>query len=238
MNSRIIFALGLILAFSVLPATLSPVHAQQFGTMNVAIAGPGKIYWKGINNGATINAGWVNASGSITLPPGTMITFLPFPLTGHHFTNWIVNGYDQGPDNPFVLIMGQGASGSVIANFDGTLVKNVDGTYGNLTITSPVQTPAVLAPPVQYATFQINVHGSGTVYWSTNYGSSTESGSTNSAYSILVPYGATITFSATPTNGNAFSNWNVNSAYAGSTNPYVITNINTLSPSTVTAVFA
>jgi len=239
LNSRIIFALSLILAVTVLPATLLPVHAQEVGTMNVAIAGPGQVYWKGTNNGATINEGWVSASGStITLPPGTMITFLEFHSTGHYFTNWIVNGYDQGSDSPFVLIMGQGASGSVTANFDGTLVKNAEGTYTNPTITSPVQTPAVFAPPVQYATFQINVQGSGTVLWTTSYGSSTESGSTNSAYSILVPYGATITFSATPTSGNAFSNWNVNAAYAGSTNLYVITNINTLSPSTVTAVFA
>jgi hypothetical protein len=205
--------------------------------MNVAIAGSGTVYWKGVYNGATYNSGWVNDSSSITLPQGTVVTFIPEPFIGHRFTNWVVNGYDQGSDVPFVFYTGAGASGPVIANFDGTLVKSADGLYTNPTITNPVQTPAALTPPLQYTTVQINVQGSGTVYWSTSYGSSTESGSTNAGYSILVPYGATVTFTATPTSGNAFSNWNVNSANVGSTNPYMISNTNTTPTSTVTAVF-
>ena len=235
--SRIVFALALLSAVAVLPTTLSPVHALQLGTMNVAVAGPGTVYWKGVYNGATYNSGWVTSSSSITLPQGTMVTFTPEPLAGHQFTNWVVNGYDQGTDIPFVFYTGLGTSGPVIANFDGTLVKNVNGLYTNPSITNPVQTPAILAPPAQYSTVQVNVQGSGTVYWSTTYGSSAEAGSTNGGYSILVPYGATVTFTATPTSGNAFSNWNVNSANAGSTNPYVISNTDTSPTSTVTAVF-
>jgi len=225
-----------ILAIAVLPTTLAPVHALQFGTMNVAIAGPGSVYWKGVYNGVTYNSGWVTDSSSITLPQGTMVTFIPEPSTGHHFTNWVVNGYDQGTDIPFVFYTGPGASGSVIANFDGTLIKNADGVYTNL-ITTPVQTPTVLSPPLQLNTVQINVQGSGTVYWSTSYGSSTDSGSTNAAYSILVPYGATVTFTAAPASGNIFNNWNINSANAGPTNPYVISSTNTTPTSTVTAIF-
>ena len=237
-SGRIVFALILISAVAVLPTTLAPVRALQLGTMSVAIAGPGTVYWKGVYNGATYNSGWVSDSSSITLPQGTMVTFIPEPLTGHHFTNWVVNGYDQGSDIPFVEISsGPGASGSVIANFDGTLVKNADGTYPNLASANPTQTPATLTPPPQYNTVQINVQGSGTVYWSTSYGSSTESGSTNAGYSILVPYGASVTFTATPASGNAFSNWNVNAANVGSTNPYVVSNTNTMPASTVTAVF-
>jgi len=195
---------------------------------------------KGVYNGVTYSSGWVNGVSSISLPQGTMITFIPEPLTGQSFTNWIVNGYDEGSNNPFVLFMGPGASQSVIANFDGTLVKNAEGTYPTLLTTNPGQTPAVLSPPVpplQYSTVQINVQGAGTVYWSTSYGSSTESGSTNAGYSILVPYGATVTFTATGASGNVFSNWNVNSANVGSSDPYVITNTNTTPLSTVTAIF-
>ena len=166
-----------------------------------------------------------------------MVTFIPEPLNGHHFTNWIVNGFDQGSNVPFVWF--SGGSENVIANFDGTLVKNPDGTYPNLATltTQPVQTPATLAPPSQYSTIQINVQGSGTVYWSTSYGSSTESGSTNVGYSILLPYGAMVTFTATPTNGNAFSNWNVNSVNVGSTNPYMFTSTYATPNAIVTAVF-
>ena len=237
-SERIFVALVLTLAVAFLPTTLAPVHAIQYGTMNVAVAGSGSVYWKGVYNGATYNSGWVTGSSSITLPQSTMVTFIPEPLTGHQFTNWVVNGYDQGTDIPFVMYStGPGATGTVIANFDGTLVKNADGTYNTVAVTSPVQIPAALVPPVQFNTVQINVQGSGTVYWSTSYGSSSESGSTNAGYSILVPYGATVTFTATPTSGNAFSNWNVNSADAGSTNPYVISNTNTTPTSTITAVF-
>ena len=237
-SGRIVFALVLIAAVALLPTTLAPVRALQSGTMNVAVAGPGTVYWKGVYNGATYNSGWVNSSSSITLPQGTMITFIPEPLTGHHFTNWVVGGYDQGSDVPFVMISsGPGATGNVIANFDGTLIKNIDGTYTNPTITSTPQTPAALVPPAQYNTVEINVQGSGAVNWSTNYGSTTEAGTTTGSYQILVPYGATLTFTATPASGNAFSNWNVNSANAGSTNPYVISNTNTTPTSTVTAVF-
>ncbi|HUK51641.1 MAG TPA: hypothetical protein VLV18_11435 [Terriglobales bacterium] len=236
-SATFVFALVLILAGAILPTTLAPVHAQAFGVMNISVAGPGQIYWKGLYNGATYNSGWVSNSVSVTLPQGTMVTFISEPLTGHQFTNWILNGYDQGSDNPFVLYSaGPGGSQSVIANFDGTLVKNIDGLYTNPTITNPA-TPAVLSPPSQYTTIQVTVQGSGMVYWSTSYGSSTESGSTNSGYSILVPYGATVTFTATPSGGNAFNNWNVNSANVGSTNPYVISNTNAQPSSTVTAVF-
>ena len=234
-TDRIVFALALILAVATLPTALAPVHALQLGTMNLAVAGPGSVYYNGVFNGATYSSGWVTGSSSVTLPQGTMVTFTPEAPNGHQFTNWIVNGYDQGSNVPFVLFTG--SSLSVIANFDNTLVKNADGTYTNLQITNPVQTPATLAPPPQYGTFQINVQGSGTVYWTTSYGSSTESGSTNVGYSILVPYGATIAFTATPGSGSGFSNWDVNGANIGSTNPYVITNAYATATSTVTAVF-
>jgi len=234
-SDRIAFTLVLIAVVAILPTTLAPVHALQLGTMNIAVAGPGTVYWQGVYNGATYSSGWVTDSSSVTLPQGTMITFTPEPLNGHQFTNWIVNGYDQGSNTPFVLF--SGSSGSVIANFDDTLVKNVDGVYPSLQTTTPVQTPAVLAPPSQYGTLQISVQGSGTVYWTTSYGSSTESGSTSAGYSILVPYGATITFTATQGSGSVFSNWDVNSANVGSTNPYVISNAYPAPTSTVTAVF-
>ena len=234
-SDRIVVALVLIAAVAVVPTAVAPVHALQLGTMNFAVAGPGTVYWQGVYNGVAYSSGWVTDSSSATLPQGTMITFTPEPLNGHQFTNWIVNGYDQGSNIPFVLL--SGSSGSVIANFDNTLVKNVDGFYPSLQTTTPVQTPAVLAPPPQYDTFQINVQGSGTVYWTTSYGSSTESGSTSVGYSILVPYGATITFTATPGSGSAFSSWNVNSANVGSTNPYVISNTYAAPPSMVTAAF-
>ena len=235
-SDRIVFALVLSLAaLAVLPTTLAPVHALQLGAMNLAVAGPGSVYWNGVYNGVTYSSGWVTDSSSVTLPQGTMVTFTPEAANGHQFTNWIVNEYDQGSNIPFVLFTG--SSVNVIANFDHTLVKNADGTYTNLQITNPVQTPATLAPPPQYGTFQINVQGSGTVYWTTSYGSSTESGSTDVGYSILVPYGATITFTATPAGGNSFSNWNMNSANVGSTNPYVISNAYATPTSAVTAVF-
>ena len=237
-SERIIIALVLTLALAILPTTLAPVHAIQFGTMNVAVAGSGSVYWKGVYNGATYNSGWVHDFSSITLPQGTIVTFIPEPLTGHHFTSWVVNGYGQGSAIPFVMFSaGPGVFGSVIANFDGTLVKNADGVYTNATLTNAVQTPAPLTPPFQYGTIQINVQGSGTVYWSTSYGSSTESGSTSVGYSILIPYGATVTFTATPARGNTFSDWNVNSSKVVSTNPYVISNTNTTPTSTVTAAF-
>jgi hypothetical protein len=234
-SDRIVFALVLIAVVAILSTTLAPAHALQLGTMNIAVAGPGTVYWQGVYNGIAYSSGWVTDFSSVTLPQGTMITFTPEPLNGHQFTNWIVNGYDQGSNTPFVLL--SGSSGSVIANFDDTLVKNVDGLYPSLQTTTPVQTPAVLAPPPQYGTFQINVQGSGTVYWTTTYGSSTESGSTSVGYPILVPYGATITFTATPGSGSVFSNWDVNSASVGSTNPYVISNAYATSTSMVTAVF-
>ncbi len=234
-SDRIVFALALIAVVAILSTTLAPAHALQLGTMNFAVAGPGTVYWQGVYNGVTYSSGWVTDSSSVTLPQGTMITFTPQPLNGQQFTNWIVNGYDQGSNTPFVLF--SGSSGSVIANFDNTLVKNVDGLYPSLQTTTPVQTPAVLAPPLQYGTFQINVQGSGTVYWTTSYGSSTESGSTSVGYSILVPYGATITLTATPGSGSAFSNWDVNSANVGSTNPYVISNAYATPTSMVTAAF-
>jgi len=237
-SCRIVLALVVISALALLPTTLTPIHAQAVGTMNISIAGPGTIYWKGVYNGITYGSGWVTSTSpsSVTLPQGTMMTFIAEPLPGHHFTNWVVNGYDQGSTSPFVLFSASpGASGNVIANFDQTLIKNVDGVYTNPAITSPAQTPAVLAPAVQYGTVQINVQGSGTVYWSTTYGSSSESGSTNVGYSILVPYGATVIFTATPGSGNTFTNWSVNSANAGSTNPYTMSS--TTPASTVTAIF-
>jgi hypothetical protein len=238
MKAAFVAALALISALCVLSTTLSSVHALQFGTMNVVIAGPGTVYWKGVYNGATYNSGWVNDFSSITLPQGTMVTFIPEPLSGHQFTNWVVNGYGQGSANPFVMFSaGPSVLGSVIANFDGTLVKNPDGIYANATLTTPVQTLAPPSPPFQNSTVQINVQGSGRVYWSTSYGSSTESGSTNTGYPILIPYGATVTFTATPASGNAFSDWNVNSSNVVSTNPYVISNTNTTPTSTITAVF-
>jgi len=238
MKSRtFVFALVLILAGAILPTIFAPVHALAFGNMNISVAGPGQIYWKGLYNNAVYDSGWVSNSASVTLPQGTQVTFISEPATGHQFTNWIVNGYDQGSDTPFVLYSaGPGGVQSVIANFDGTLVKNANGLYTNPQITSPT-TPAVLSPPSQYSTIQVSVQGSGTIYWSTSYGTTSESGSTNSGYSILVPYGATITFTATPSGGNAFSNWNLNSANVGSTNPYVISNTNGAPSSTVTAVF-
>jgi len=237
-SSRIGLALVLISAVALLPSTLAIVHAQQVGTMTIGVAGPGTVYWKGTYNGVTQGSGWVTSSSSITLPQGTMVTIIAEPLAGHQFTNWVVNGYDQGSTSPFVLFSAgpAGGSGTIIANFDNTLVKNVNGIYTNPAITSPVQTPAALIPPAQFSTAQIYVQGTGTVYWSTSYGSSAESGSTNVGYSILVPYGATITFTASPGSGNVFTNWNVNSTNVGSTNPYVISNTNT-TPSTITATF-
>ena len=236
-TGKLVLALVLFLAVAVLPTGLVPVHALQFGTVTVAVAGPGTVYWKGVYNGAIYDSGWVNNSSSITLPQGTMVTFTPQPLTGHEFTNWVVNGYDQGSDIPYVSFTGPGpsASGTVIANFDGTLIKNPDGIYTNLTLANSVKIPAALIPPSEYSTIQIGVQGSGTVYWSTSYGSSTESGSTSAGYTILVPSGATVTFTATAKSGKAFINWNVNSANVVSTNPYTISY--TTPTSTVTAVF-
>jgi hypothetical protein len=237
-NLRIIFALVVLILMPVIvsSAILAPVHALQFNTLNVAIAGPGKVYWKSVYAGATYNSGWVNDSSAITLPQGAMITFIPEPLSGHHFTNWIINGYDQGSDSPFVLFgTGPNTSENLVANFDGTMIKNANGIYTNPSITSPISTPAILSPPVQYNTVQINVQGSGTINWSTSYGTSSESGSTNTGYTILVPYGATVTFTATPTSANGFNYWNVDSANLGSTNPYVMQS--TTSTSTITGIF-
>ena len=227
-SGRLVFALALVLAVAVLPTTL----ALPFGTMTVAVAGPGIVYWRGVYNGVLYDSGLVNNSSSITLPIGTMVTFTPEPLTGNQFTNWVVNGYGQGSEIPFVSFTG--ASGVVIANFDGTLVENPDGTYANA---NPVQVPAALTPTQRYSTVRINVQGSGIVYWSTYYGSSYESGSTSVGYSILVPYGAMATFTATPTSGNSFGGWNVNSASVVSTNPYTISNTYTMPTATLTAVF-
>jgi len=235
MNSRLVLALVLILTAAVLPTMFVPVHALQFGTVTVAIAGPGTVYWRGVYNGAIYNSGWANDFSSITLPQGTMMTFIPEPLIGHQFTNWVVNGYDQGSNIPFVLF--SAGSGTVIANFDGTLIENPDGIYTNLTLANPVQIPAALTPPSQFSSIQINIQGSGTVYWSTSYESSTQSGSTNADYSILVPYGATVTFTSAPTSGSDFIDWNVNSAYVVSTNPYTITYTYMPPTSTVTAIF-
>jgi hypothetical protein len=106
-----------------MPISLAHVHALLFGTMTVAIAGPGTIYWTGVYDGTTYDSGWVNDLSSITLPQGTMVTFIPEPLTGHHFTNWIVNGYDQGSEVPFVSFTS--SSGFVIADFDGTLIRTL-----------------------------------------------------------------------------------------------------------------
>jgi len=227
-SGRLVFALALILAVALLPTGL----ALPFGTMTLAVAGPGIVYWKGVDNGVLYNSGWVSNSSSITLPQGTMVFFTPEPLAGHHFTNWVVNGYGQGSEIPFVSFTG--ASGVVIANFDGILVENPDGTYPN---TTPVQVPAALTPPPRYITVRINVQGSGAVYWSASYESSYESGSTNVGYSILVPYGATVTFTAAPASGNAFGGWNVNSVSVVSTNPYTISNTYATPTATLTAVF-
>jgi len=226
-GDRLIFALVLTLAVALLPTGF----ALPFGTTTVAVAGPGTVYWEGVYNGVLYDSGWVNNSTSITLPQGTMVTFTPEPMTGHHFTNWVVNGYGQGSEIPFVSFTG--ASIVVIANFDGKLVENPDGTYANA---NPEQVPPALTPPTRYSTLRINIQGSGTVYWSTSYESSYESGSTKVGYSILVPYGATLTFVATPTSGNAFGDWNVNSASVVSTNPYTI-NTYTTQTATLTAVF-
>ena len=227
-SGRLVFALFLTLAVALLPTSL----ALPFGTMTVAVAGPGIAYWKGVYNGVLYDSGWVNNSSSITLPQGTMVTLTPEPLTGHRFTNWVVNGYGQGSEIPFVSFTG--ASVVVIANFDGTLVENPNGTYANAT---PVQLPATLTPPTRYSTIRIMVQGFGTVYWSTSYESSYMSGSTNVGSSILVPDGATLTFVATSASGNYFSGWNVNSASVVSTNPYTISNTYTTPTTTLTAIF-
>jgi len=226
---RPVFALVLIIAVALLPTSF----ALPFGNVTVAVAGPGTVYWKGVFNGVLYNSGSVNNSSSITLPQGTMVTFTPEPLTGHHFTNWVVNGYGQGSETPFVSFTG--ASGVVIANFDGTLVENPDGTYANA---NPVPILAAVTTTLRYSSVRINVRGSGTVFWSASYESSSESGSTSVGYSILVPYGGTVTFTATPSKGNGFGGWNVNSASVVSINPYTINNTYTNpATTTLTAIF-
>lgn len=61
-------------------------------------------------------------------------------------------------------------------------------------------------------------------------------GSTDTSSSIVVPHGATVTFTAVPTNGNQFSNWVINSANEGSINPYVVHSAYIAPPATVAAV--
>lgn len=197
-----------------------PLKNLQYNVFNLDLSGSGEVYWSSSYNGATSQSGWVDSSSSIAIPKGATVTLTAVPLNGDHFISWVINGVDQGSNNPYTLSgTGENSYANIVAYFDQTFYAN-----------PPLQSS-------QYDTIQVNVQGTGSLHWSINYESVYDSGVTNTASSIVVPHGATVTFTAVSMNGSHFSNWMVNSANAGSTNPYVMHNRYVAPASTVMAVF-
>ena len=196
-----------------------PLQNPQFDTFNVGVGGLGRVYWSSSSG----DSGWVDDSSSFAIPQGATVTFTAVPLNGHHFSNWVIDGADQGSNNPFIMY-GTGASSvaTVQADFDQTFFAN----------------PPLQNPPIQYSAINVGVQGSGKLYWSASYGGAAyTSGSTESVASIQLPQGTIVSFTAVPMNGDHFDNWIVNSAALTSTNPYIVSSIGVGSPSTVFAVF-
>jgi hypothetical protein len=165
-------------------------------------------------------SGSTDSAASIELPQGAMASFTAVPMNGNHFDNWVVNSVRLASTNPYI-VSNIGSPSTVYAVFDQDFVPN-----------APLQTSSF-----QYDTIQVGTQGSGRLYWSSSYGTIYDSGSTDGNSSILVPHGATVTFTAVPTNGNQFSNWMINSANEGSINPYIVHSAYIAPPATVTAVF-
>ena len=207
-------------------AILPSIHAQtmQFDAVRIGVQGPGTVYWTSTYNGATFTSGSTDTDTSIELPRGAIVTFTAVPVNGH-FNKWIVDSYNEGSNNPYILwSTGANPSATVVADFY---------QYQNFTPNPPLQTP----PPLQYDTIQVNSQGSGTVYWSASYlGNAYTSGSTDTTSTIVVPQGTIVTFTAVPTNGH-FNNWIVNSSDEGSNNPYTLWSTGASPSATVVADF-
>ena len=218
-----------VLSLTILPIhVLVPVHAinccaltnPPANTFNVGIAGFGKVYWTS-NYFGGIDTGWVDVSASVAIFKGSTVTFIAVPVNGHQFSNWVIDGVDQGSNNPFILYNSGNSSGvNVVASFDHTLQAN----------------PPLLNP-LQYDTIQVSVQGSGRLHWSSSYGVRYDSGSTDTRSSIIVPHGATVTFTAVPFTGSHFDEWKVDSTGQGSINPYVVYSMYVSPPASVAAVF-
>lgn len=193
-----------------------PLQSPQPRVLNLGIAGSGEVYWSSSYEGSTYGSGWVDSSSSITIPKDHMITFTAVPASGHVFTNWVINGYDQGSENPFIMFgTGQSSDVNVVASFDQTFYAN-----------PPVLSPALENSSFQNETVQIGIQGSGILYWSSSYGGSNlASGFTDSTTSIVVPRGATVSFVAVPTAGSNFESWIIDSVNQGSNNPYITTSV-------------
>lgn len=200
-----------------------PLQVSASNTFNIGVSGSGKVYWSSSVNGVSTGSGWVDSNSQVATPKGAMITFTAVPLNGHYFSDWMINGVNQGSNNPFIMYgTGESAYANVIANFDQTFYPNPP-----------------LVSPSQFDTVNIGVQGSGRIYWTTTYsGTGYSTGSTDTDTSLTVPQGSTVTFTATPFSGNHFNNWLVNSANLGSTNPYVIDSVTVNSPATVIASFS
>jgi hypothetical protein len=92
----------------------------QSDTINVGVlAGSGKVYWSSSYNGVDYTSGWTDTSTTITVPHGATVSFTATPASGNHFENWVIDSFNQGSNNPYI-IYGTGASsyGTVLADFD------------------------------------------------------------------------------------------------------------------------
>jgi hypothetical protein len=194
----------------------------NYGIINVGVEGSGKLYWNASYGGVAYTSGSTDIATPIRLPQGAMVSFTAVPMTGDHLANWIVDSATVASTNPYIVSsVGVGSPSTVFAVFDQDFVPN----------------PPLPTPSTQYDSIQVNILGSGRLYWSSSYGTIYDSGSTDSSASIVVPHGATVTFTAVPLNGYRFSNWMINSANDGSINPYVVHSAYLSPPGTVAAVF-
>jgi hypothetical protein len=195
----------------------------NYGIINVGVEGLGKLYWNASYSGVTYASGSTDIATPIQLPQGAVVSFTAVPMTGHHLANWLVDSATVPSTNPYVVgSVGLGSPSTVFAVFDQDFVPN-----------PPLQTSSI-----QYDSIQVNIVGSGRLYWTSSYGTVYDSGSTDASSSIVVPHGATVTFTAVPLNGYHFSNWMINSANDGSINPYVVHSAYISPPTTVAAVLS
>ena len=226
MRNRVTFALLIVTVLVIVPV----VHGQnlgQYDTFKINVQGSGKVYWSSSYDGVAYSSGSTVTGTSISVPHGAVITFTAVPDEGHDFYSWIVDTFDQGSNNPFIMYgTGEASTATIVADFGQDFAAN-----------PPLQTP-VLQVPVQYDTFKVDVQGAGRVYWSANYDSSAyTSGSTETAISIRVPHGTMVTFTAVPADGNQLNDWNMNSFNQGSSNPFIIYGTGETSTATVIADF-
>lgn len=210
----------IVLTILPLLPVLTSVHAMTYETFNVGVAGSGKVYWSSSYDQG-YDTGWVDNCASIALAKGATVTFTAVPVNDHQFSNWVINGVDKGTNNPFTIYnTGKSSKVNLVANFDQTFYAN-----------PPLQSP------LHYDAIQVNAQGSGRVYWSSSYGARYDSGSTGTSSSIIVPHGATVTFTAVPMNGTHFNEWMVDSANQGPNNPYVVHSMYVSQSTSVVAVF-